>query len=223
MSLSMADNLVFDNLDPVDAVLKTDDTFEHALAVATTAEDGVIDADKAINTLEESGEILDARVDLSDVMVNESSFDSSSVIDICIMEEFDGEEAEPDVTDDEEEFPDMDVPDDEELYEDDDDGYGDMIDEVDAGDTEPDTQDDAGEGAMIDAIDADAADNTGYQIEEVFGFGSSVFYEDANDDAADIADEDDEAINEKNCSGGRKKAVTEEDDIYDDYDDDLED
>lgn len=171
--LSMSDTFSMDSLDPVDAVLKTDETFERIMAASQVNDE--LSVDKVLDGFREAGEIVDTRDDEDDELVDESSFDLSNPVDICML----GEDTNcPDCSD-----PDLN------------DDDGEMIDEIINsldGDDEPGSPDDEEDTDMIDAVadDNKTVDNTGYQTESYYD-DDEYFYESAEDDlSSDDTDSD---------------------------------
>lgn len=198
--LSMSTPFSFDSLDPVDMVLKTDENLEKAIANAATA--GADDAETIIRNLEESGEILEAREDYSydEEDLDESTFDLSNPVDMCMLESLDEKDDDKDNKEDSEtgavgesaEYDDYD-----EFVDED----GELIDEVMEDDThEPGSVQDQEDSDIIDAVDNDQVDSTGYQIEDALFEDSEFDLDDLDEgcakDAVDMVDDDDEAITE---------------------------
>lgn len=160
----------FDSLDPVDAVLKTDERFETAMASSDTIEG-------SIAKVEESGLILEGRVDekVYAQPLTEETYDLSNPVDLAMI----GKDCNDNG--------------------DDDDGYddGEMIDEVlDSFEgSEPGSMEDYNDNRMIDAVNRGAVDSTGYAVEEGYmGWGSdNAFINErcCSSDAADISTGDD--------------------------------
>lgn len=165
--LSMSDTFSMDSLDPVDAVLKTDETFERVMAASQVNDE--LSVDKVLDGFREAGEIVDTRDDEDDEPVEESSFDLSNPVDLCML----GEGADcPDCSD-----PDLD------------DDDGEMIDEIINsldGEDEPGSPEDEEDTDMIDAVadDRKTVDNTGYQTESYYD-DDDYFYEEADTDSSD--------------------------------------
>lgn len=204
--LSMSNTLTLDSLDPVEAVLKTDEDFAKAIAAAEAG--GSFNEAAALSTLEEAGDIMDTEDDkeVKEEELDESTFDVTNPVDLSMMMESsdDGEEDGKDECCDEaaEAGDDYDFEDDFDY--DDEDSM--MVDEVmeEAG-SDPGSAEDKEDGDIIDAVDDDKVDGTGYQVEDTMicnPFATSLFESDIDDeecctkDATDMSDDDDEAINE---------------------------
>lgn len=199
---SMSNSLVLDSLDPVEAVLKTDEDFAAAIAAAEAK--GNFDETIAIKSLKESGDIIDSEEDEQEVDekdLDESTFDITNLVDLSMITESSGESDSEDDDDDE-----LITEDDDFDYDDDDiDIVDEVMDSVD--DTDPESVGNKEDGEIIDAVDADAVDDTGYQIEGTFThnpFISSLLEDadmdcdddDCTTDTAEMADDDDEPITE---------------------------
>lgn len=219
--INMSDTFVLDSTDPVDVVMRTDETYDNA--IASVEVNGSSDATQITTKLQESGIIIenadkDATMtetensfELEQCMKNaaaldESTLDLSNPIDAIMF-------AESDICDDGEPCTDPDIEIDgsyENEYSDDDDFNedeydGDIVDEV-LNDTtdEPGSVEDSEDNDMIENVADDklVADATGYEVEEsAFGHYSMAFEacsgrKKVKNDTVNMIDDDDEAINE---------------------------
>lgn len=223
--INMSDTFVLDSTDPVDVIMRTDETYDNA--IASVEVNGSSDATQITTKLQESGIIIenadkDATMtetensfELEQCMKNaaaldESTLDLSNPIDAIML-------AESDICDNGAPCEDPDEIDDSYDGEYDDDDFnedesdGDIVDEI-LNDTtdEPGSVEDSEDNDMIENVADDklVADATGYEVEEsAFGHYSMAFEacsgrKKVKNDTVNMIDDDDEAIDEIEAGDG---------------------